>query len=65
LQKVNQNEKTEGYVPDESYLPEKHLNEVEIGSLPEKEFRMIGKMILDLRKRMEKMQKYLPKTWKH
>ena len=65
MQEVNQNEKTEGYVPDQSYLPEKQLNEVEIGSLPEKEFTMIGKMILDLRKRMEKMQKYLPKTWKH
>ena len=38
---------------------------MEIGSLPEKEFRVIGKMILSLRKRMEKMQKYLLKTWKH
>ena len=34
--------------------PEKKLNEVEIGNLPEKEFRiMIAKMIQDLRKRME------------
>ena len=34
--------------------PEKQLNEVEIGHLPEKEFRiMIWKMIQDLRKRME------------
>ena len=34
--------------------PEKHLNEVDIGNLPEKEFRiMIVKMIQDLRKRME------------
>ena len=34
--------------------PEKQLNEVEIGNLPEKEFRiMIAKMIQDLRKRME------------
>ena len=33
---------------------EKQLNEVEIGNLPEKEFRiMIVKMIQDLRKRME------------
>ena len=33
--------------------PEKQLNEVEIGNLPEKEFRiMIGKMIQDVRKRM-------------
>ena len=34
--------------------PEKQLNEVEIGNIPEKEFRiMIVKMIQDLRKRME------------
>ena len=34
--------------------PEKQLNEVEIGNLPEKEFRrMTVKMIQDLRKRME------------
>ena len=34
--------------------PEKQLNEVEIGNLPEKEFKiMIVKMIQDLRKRME------------
>ena len=34
--------------------PEKQLNEVEMGNLPEKEFRiMIVKMIPDLRKRME------------
>ena len=34
--------------------PEKQLNEVEIGNLPENEFRiMIVKMIQDLGKRME------------
>ena len=34
--------------------PEKQVNEVEIGNLPEKEFRiMIVKMIQDLGKRME------------
>ena len=34
--------------------PEKQLNEVEIGNLSEKEFRiMIVKLIQDLRKRME------------
>ena len=34
--------------------PEKQLNEVEIGNLPKKEFRiMIVKMIQDLGKRME------------
>ena len=33
---------------------EKQLNEVEIGNLPEKEFRiLIVKMIQDVRKRME------------
>ena len=49
-------------------IPGKQLNEVEIGNLPEKEFRiMIVKMIQDLWKRMEakieQMQKKcLPKT---
>ena len=38
-------------------FPEKQLNEMEIGSLPEKEFRtMIVKMIQDLRKTIENMQ---------
>jgi len=36
---------------------------VEIGNFPEKELEiMIVKMIQDLRKTMEKMQKCLPKT---
>jgi len=36
---------------------------VEIGNLPEKEFRiMIVKMIQDLRKRMEKMQEMFTKN---
>ena len=35
-------------------IPEKQLNEVKIGNLPKKEFRIvIVKMIQDLRKRME------------
>ena len=35
-------------------IPEKQLNEVEIGNFPEKEFRiMIVKMIQNLRERME------------
>ena len=39
---------------EQDKTPEKHLNEVEIGNLPEKEFRiMTVKMIQDLRKRME------------
>ena len=46
--------------------PEKQLNEVETGNLPEKEFRMmIVKMIQDLRKSMkakiEKMQEMFTK----
>ena len=46
--------------------PEKKLNEMEIGNLPEKEFRiMIAKMIQDLGKRMaariEKMQEMFNK----
>ena len=41
--------------------PEKQLNEVEIGNLPKREFRiMIVKMIQDLGKRMEaKIEKML------
>ena len=35
-------------------FPEKQLNEMEIGSLPEKEFIATVKMIQDLRKRMER-----------
>ena len=42
---------------------EKQLNEVEIGNLPEKEFRIIiVKMIQDLWKTMKKMQKCLLKN---
>ena len=42
--------------------PEKQLNEVEIGKLPEREFRiMMVKMIQDLRKTMEKMQEMFTK----
>ena len=39
----------------------KQLKEVKIGNLPEKEFRMIVKMVQDLRKRMEKMQEMFTK----
>ena len=39
---------------EQDKTPEKKLNEVEIGNLPEKEFRItIVKMIQDLGKRME------------
>ena len=52
---------------EQDKTPEKQLNEVEVGNLPEKEFRiMIVKMIQDLGKRMEtkikKMQECLTKT---
>ena len=51
---------------EQEKTPEKQLNEVEISTLPEKEFRiMIVKMIQDLGKRMEakieKMQGMLNK----
>ena len=51
---------------EQDTAPEKQLNEVEIGNLPEKEFRiMTVKMIQDLRKRMEakieKMQEMFTK----
>ena len=38
--------------------PENQLNEVEIGNLPEKEFRiMILKMIQDLKKKKKRMER--------
>ena len=51
-------------------IPEKQLNEVEIGNLPEKEFRiMIVKMIQHFQKRMEakieKMQKIFAEELKN
>ena len=48
---------------DQDKIPGKQLNEVQIGSLPEKtEFRiMIVKMIQDLGKRMKKMQEMFTK----
>ena len=46
--------------------PEKQLNEVEIGKLPERKFRiMMVKMIQDLRKTMEKMQEMFTKDLKN
>ena len=43
--------------------PPDQTNEEEIGSLPEKEFRvMIVKMIQNLRNRMEKYKKHLTRT---
>ena len=40
---------------------EVQINEEEIGKLPEKEFRMIVKMIKNLENRMEKMQESINK----
>ena len=41
-------------IQEQDKTPEKQLNEVEIGNLPEKEFRiMIVKMIQDFGNRME------------
>ena len=46
----------------EDKTPEKQLNEVETGKLPEKEFRIVRvKMIQNLGKTMEKMQEMFPK----
>ena len=42
--------------------PEKQLTEVEIGNLPEKEFRIMIVMIQDLRKTMGKMQEMFTKN---
>ena len=47
---------------EQNKTPEKQLNAVETGNLPEKEFRiMIVKMIQDLGKRMEEMQEMFSK----
>ena len=47
-------QKTMYQMKEQDKTPEKQLNEVEIGNLPEKEFRiMVVKMIQDLGKRME------------
>ena len=52
---------------EQDQTPEEQLSEVEIGNIPEEEFRvMIVKMIQDLRKRMEaqirRYKKCLTKT---
>ena len=41
--------------------PEKQLSEIELGNLPEKEFRMTVKIIQDIWKTMEKMQEMFTK----
>ena len=42
-------------------IPEKQLNEVEIGNFLEKEFRMTVKIIQDIWKTLEKMQEMFTK----
>ena len=66
--KDRQDEKAEGYVTDEgtNKTPEKQLHEMEIGNIPEKEFRiMIVKMIQNLgkewRQRSRRCKKCLTK----
>ena len=55
-------QKAMSQVKGQDKTPEKQLNEVEIGNLPEKEFRiMIVKMIQNLEKTMEKMQEMFTK----
>ena len=48
-----QNQKVMSQMKGQDKIPEKQLKEVEIVNLPEKEFRMIVKMIQDLGKRIE------------
>ena len=49
---------------EQDKTPEKQLNEMEIGNLPEKEFRiMIVKMIQDLGKRMEAKVEKMQETF--
>ena len=51
---------------DQDKTPEKQLNEVEVGNLPEKEFRITTvKMIQDLGKRMEAKIKKMPRRNTH
>ena len=64
------NQKVMSQIKGQTKTPERQLNEVETGNLPEKEFRiMIVKMIKDLRKRMEakleKMQEMFTKELKN
>ena len=49
-----QKQKVTSQVKGKNKTPEKQLNKMEIGSLPEKEFRItLGKMVQDLRKKAE------------
>jgi len=67
IKKVNHNENLGSYDPNEETRENpRKTNEVEIGNLPEKEFRiMIVKMTQDLQKRMEKMKEVFTKDLKN
>lgn len=62
-QRINSQEK------EQDKLPQKELNEGELGNIPEKEFQItIVKMTQDLRKRMKKIQEMFTKDleeWKN
>ena len=62
-QRINSQEK------EQDKPPQKELNEVELGNLPEKEFQItIVKMTQDIRKRMKKIQEMFTKDlaeWKN
>ena len=54
ITKLNKMRQIMSHVKEHNKTPEEQISEVEIGNLPEKEFRvMIVKMIQDLGKRME------------
>ena len=58
--------KVTSQMKEQDKIPEKQLNEVEIGNFPEKEFRiMIVKMTQDLQKRMDKMKGMFTKDLKN
>ena len=59
------NQKVMSQIKGQTKTPERQLNEVETGNLPEKEFRiMIVKMIQDLRKTVDKIQEMFTKELK-
>ena len=62
-QRINSQEK------EQDKPPQKELNEVELGNLPEKEFQItIVKMTQNIRKRMKKIQEMFTKDlaeWKY
>ena len=54
------------WMKEQDKTPEKQINEVEIGNLPEKEFRIMRvKMIQHLGIEWRKYKKRLTRTWKN